>query len=115
MFLAVGPRAFNAIALIGLSCNIPTTYLYFSTHSESAYILEVASLSIAIFFWMYAFWFFSLALACCLLSFPDHSSWYSMVYPNCGFTIVTIDIEHGLESDAILWVSTARTLIIVVV
>ncbi|KUJ07661.1 C4-dicarboxylate transporter/malic acid transport protein [Mollisia scopiformis] len=118
MFLAVGPPASTAIAMIRLADNIPTSYSYFSTHPNSAYILQVLSVFIAIFFWAYAFWMFSLALLCCLMSFPRlpfHLSWYSFVFPNCGFTIATIDIGRALDSDAILWVATAMTLVNVVV
>lgn len=42
-----------------------------------------------------------------------HLVWWAFVFPNTGFTIVTIDIGEALQSDAIRWVGSAMTILIV--
>ena len=82
MFLAVGPPAFTAVAFIKLGIAIPPEYSYFQAHPGSMFVLKTLSVFLAIFFWLYAFWFFSLAVISCLyvirrMSF--HLTWYAFV------------------------------------
>lgn len=38
-------------------------------------------------------------------------AWWSMVFPNTGFTLATIDIGEALQSEGILWVTSVMTVL----
>lgn len=116
MFIAVGPPSFTGLALIGLSNAIPRDYGYFGTHPAAFDILQTMALFTAVFLWTLAFWFFCISVVSVLagvrkMSF--HLVWWALVFPNVGFTIVTIDIGRQLESDGILWLTSAMTILLV--
>jgi len=118
MYLAVGPPAFTAVAFLKLSSAIPPFYSYFHTHSGSVSILQTIALFTAIFFWAYAFWFFTIATMSVLATVRRmhfHLTWYSFVFPNCGFAISTLGIGQSLDCPGICWVGTAMALVLVTV
>ena len=40
-----------------------------------------------------------------------HLSWWSFVFPNTGFIIATIDVGNAIQSEGILWVASAATIV----
>ena len=42
-----------------------------------------------------------------------HLVWWAFVFPNVGFTIATIRIGEQFESNGILWVGSAMTILLV--
>jgi C4-dicarboxylate transporter/malic acid transport protein len=118
MYLAVGPPSFTAVAIIKLAADIPPDYSYFKVHPGSEFVVQTMALFIGIFFWAFAFWFFSLATIACLTTIRKMSfrlTWYSFIFPNAGFTIATLDIGKALDCPGINWVGTGMTIILVVV
>ena len=118
MFIAVGPPSFTALALIGMSKSIPTDYGYFGTHPDVVPMLQQLALAFGIFVWSLSFWFFSISLVSVVLATPHmtfHLAWWAFVFPNVGFTIAIIKIGEILESDAIAWVGSALTIILIAV
>jgi C4-dicarboxylate transporter/malic acid transport protein len=128
MFIAVGPPSFTSLAMIGLANAWPAEDLpYFGGGSGeiTKQVLMVMSTVIAVFIWGLSFWFFCIAVVGNLLvSVPFCArkdaihfapSWWAFVFPNVGFTLATISIGRQLDSQGILWVGSAMTIIIVVV
>jgi C4-dicarboxylate transporter/malic acid transport protein len=62
MFICVGPPAFTALAIIGMSNALPQDYGYFATHAGAAVALKVMALFTGIFIWMIGFWWFCIAI-----------------------------------------------------
>ncbi|MGI4851009.1 MAG: tellurite-resistance/dicarboxylate transporter family protein [Janthinobacterium lividum] len=115
MFIAVGPPSFTGLALIGLSNSLPQT-AYFATHPSAPEVLRIVALFMAIFLWTLAFWFFCITVISVLIGIRKmsfHLVWWAFVFPNVGFTIATIDIGTQLESQAILWVGSIMTILLV--
>lgn len=118
MYLGVGPPAFTAVAIIKLAAAIPDHYSYFEANDGSTFVLQTMAVFIGIFFWAYAFWFFTLATIACLVTvhrMSFHLTWYAFVFPNCGFAIATICIGHALDCPGINWTATGMALLLVVV
>ncbi|KAI9661223.1 MAG: hypothetical protein M1821_009550 [Bathelium mastoideum] len=118
MFIAVGPPSFTALALIGMSKSIPAEYGYFATHPDVVSMLQQLALAFGVFIWSLSFWFFSVTLVSVVLTIPHmtfHLTWWAFVFPNVGFTIAIIQIGEGLESNAITWVGSILTIILVAV
>ena len=116
MFISVGPPSFTGLALIGMSSSLPTDYGYFAKHPNAVEVLQTIALFIAIFLWMLAFWFFCVTVVAILsrahkMSF--HLVWWGTVFPNVGFTITTISVGESLESEGILWIASAMTILLV--
>ncbi|KAB8276446.1 voltage-dependent anion channel [Aspergillus minisclerotigenes] len=132
MFIAVGPWSFTALALIGMANatveKFPARYIISyadSSHSETVTVttgdiaLVIAALA-GIFLWAIAFFCLCIAIASVLalckafggagapgMSLP----YWSMVFPNTGFVIATIRIGQVLQSEAVLWVASAMTIL----
>jgi tellurite resistance protein TehA-like permease len=115
MFIAVGPPSFTALAFIGMAQDVAATKI-FSTYVSSLPgispqyqalipdLLQILALIVAIFHWVLAFWFFSIALVATIEAVGRndfHMDWYAYVFPNVGFTIATIKIGERLDSRAI--------------
>ncbi|KAI9829665.1 MAG: hypothetical protein M1819_006036 [Sarea resinae] len=120
MFIAVGPPSFTALALIAMSdaalTSFPKYYIEGTSMVPTAEVLKIVSVFFGIFLWTLAFWFFCLSVIAVVSGFNEmtfHLSWWSFVFPNTGFTIATIQIGHALHSNAILWVSSAMTIVMV--
>jgi tellurite resistance protein TehA-like permease len=115
LFLAVGPPSFTVVAVIKLASDIPANYAYFHTHPTAAETLQIIALFFGLFFWIFAFWFFCLALVAVLMTAPKmrfHMTWCAFVFPNAGFTIATLSIGHQLDCPGMNWVGTGATIII---
>ncbi|KAH9832421.1 Malic acid transport protein [Teratosphaeria destructans] len=116
MFIAVGPPSFTGIALMGITNGLPQSYEYFARHPNSVEILQIVALFAAIFLWSLALWFFFISLLSVLAGVKQmsfHLVWWALVFPNTGWTIATINIGNQLESQGILWIGSAMTIILV--
>lgn len=135
MFIAVGPPAFTALALLGLSQDMARIYPDHNSISgvqnqaNIPDIFRIVAVSVGIFLWSCSFWFFSLAAVATVIGALEmkhpknkaphrgmrfHLTWWSFVFPNVGFTIATIDIGEALESAGIKWVTSAMTIMLFV-
>jgi C4-dicarboxylate transporter/malic acid transport protein len=128
LFISVGSSGYTIVALIGCAKAIPDGYGYFAKHPTASETLNVVALWIGIFLWLFAFWLFAIALVahlpiliskCCNnnnnMSQPQMNftlPWWAIIFPNVGFTIATIYIGEGLESNAIAWVATVMTVLV---
>jgi C4-dicarboxylate transporter/malic acid transport protein len=112
MFIAVGPPSFTALAFIGMAQDVQSTKIFSSYITLSGIsgqslipdVLQLLALIAAIFLWVLAFWFFSIALVASIEAVGRndfHLNWYAYVFPNVGFTIATIKIGERLDSPAI--------------
>jgi tellurite resistance protein TehA-like permease len=118
MFIPVGACAYTIVALIGLANAIPHEYGYFARHPASAEILRVMALFTGIFLWLFAFWLFSIAFLAntsVVGKMPFSLTWWAFIFPNVGFTLGTSMIGRELESEAILWVASVMTVLLVAI
>jgi tellurite resistance protein TehA-like permease len=118
MFIPVCAPAYTITALMGISRTLPRDYGYFAEHPSAVDTLQSTALLVSIVLWLFGFWFFSLVFLSCLISIPHLGfslSWWVMIFPNVGFTIATIDIGTALGSEAILWVASVMTILLVAV
>ena len=117
MFIAVGPPAFTALALIGMAQDVVKTEIFpnyieligIIDQTLIADIFQLLALLTAIFLWVFAFWCFGIAVVANVEAIPRndfHLNWYAYVFPNVGFTIATIQIGVRLDSNAITLVGT---------
>jgi tellurite resistance protein TehA-like permease len=116
MFISVGPPSFTGLALIGLSNCVPADQSFFKTRPYAVEDIQTMALFVGIFLWFLAFWFFCITTAAILMGAREmcfHLIWWGMVFPNVGFTITTIRIGQQLESEGILWVGSAMTILLV--
>lgn len=115
-FIAVGPPAFTCLALIGLSQALPEDSLSFMQRAGMTDVLRTLAEFMGIFLWGLSAWFFCITLFSVLLGVKQMSfklNWWAFVFPNVGFTIATIEIGQVLQSEAILWFSSAMTILLV--
>jgi tellurite resistance protein TehA-like permease len=126
MFIAVGPPAFTALAIIGLSNAWPvneTNYFGGGDGAVARQILLTLSTVSAVFIWGLSLWFFCISvIANLLVSVPFVPrekaihfglNWWAYVFPNVGFTIATIQIGKQLNSQGIKWVGSAMTILLI--
>lgn len=73
MFIAVGPPAFTALALIGMSNALPDGYGYFASNTVAVPALQVMALFTGIFLWTLAWFWFVIALVSVLLGVKEMS------------------------------------------
>lgn len=119
MFISVGPPAYTSHALIKLSSSFynSSQISYIQRYPDSANVIQYASLALSIFIWCLAFWWFCISLGTILLDVRQIGFslvWYSMIFPNVGLTLATIDIGLALESEPITWIGSAITIILVI-
>ena len=81
-------------------------------------VLQPLALVFALFIWLFAFFFFGIAVVACFEGIRD-LYWslicWAFVFPNTGFAIATIDIGNQLDSEGIRWVGSAMTILLVAV
>lgn len=117
MFISVGPPSFTGLAYISIAGDLPTAYDFLPGHSMGREILITMATFAAIFLWSLSFWFFSISLVGVLAGLRQMKftmTWWSFVFPNVGFALATIRIGQQLQSNAVLWVGSVMTVILVV-
>ncbi|KAK7214777.1 hypothetical protein V2G26_002780 [Clonostachys chloroleuca] len=119
MFMAVGPAGFTTVAIIGMARAIPVRYGYFGQHPMAQEVLRIMATWVGIWIWCIGFWFFAISLISVVESALNKQlrfslSWWAFVFPNVGFTVATAQIGQELGSEAIQWVASAMTILIVV-
>ncbi|KAK2700123.1 hypothetical protein QWA68_001342 [Fusarium oxysporum] len=119
MFIAVGPAGYTAVAIIGMSRSLPEGYGYFATYPMANEILRVLALWTGVWIWCVGFWFLGFSLFAVLTSalrwkLKFSMSWWAFVFPNIGFTLATAYIGEELQSEGIKWVSSAMTILLVI-
>lgn len=115
LFIGVGPPSFTALALLGMANSLPPDFDITGDDTlDGATIRTLATVS-ALFLYALAIWFFFIAAIASLLSRPKyfHLGWWTLVFPNTGFTIATISIGNALKSEGILFVGNGLTVCIV--
>ncbi|KAF2812004.1 C4-dicarboxylate transporter/malic acid transport protein [Mytilinidion resinicola] len=116
MFISVGPPSFTTLALIGMSNALPPNYGFFARHPIAIEVLQTLALFTGCFLWALGFWFFCISVISALGGLPKmafHLTWWAFVFPNVGFTIATIEIGRGFESEGVLWLGSGMTILIV--
>jgi C4-dicarboxylate transporter/malic acid transport protein len=117
MFIAVAPPSYTALALMKMSTLLSTTHVkYFDVHPTAPDVLQQLAIAFAILIWSLAFWWFSVSLASLLLNITEVKfslMWYSIIFPNVGFILATDEIGRALQSDAITWICSAMSILLV--
>lgn len=119
MFIAVGPPSFTALALIRLADHWPRGYDFFGPNDEIiAQVVRLLALLTAVFIWSLSLWFFAISVVSCLAAYRVlrfRLNWWAFVFPNVGFTLATINIGLSLKSQAVQWIGTVMSVLIVLV
>ena len=119
MFIPVGQMGYTALALMRMSQTIPENSAYFAANPGAVTVLRTMALWIGIWIWMLGFWFLATSLIAVMEVVVEWRlrfslSWWAFVFPNVGFAVATIEIGQELRSQAVLWVSSAMTIALVV-
>ncbi|PYH83543.1 C4-dicarboxylate transporter/malic acid transport protein [Aspergillus uvarum CBS 121591] len=121
MFIAVGPPAFTAVALMGMAQTatekFPTHLIPLASQVNTADVLLVMAVFVSIFLWVVALFFWSigwLSIFDARREWKFDITWWATVFPNTGFALAIIKIGDLLDSSAIQGVGTAATLIQVI-
>ena len=119
MFIAVGPFAFTVVALLSCAMDAvrvyPAHFIKLAPSVNTMEVIVIVAAFISVFLWLMAFFACFLAVSALLAGYRScHFSlaWWSCIFPNCGFTIATVRIGDVLDSEGILWVGSAMTIII---
>jgi tellurite resistance protein TehA-like permease len=115
LFIPVGSVAYTIVALIGQANAIPSNppVGYFALHLAAKETLQVVSLFLGVFMWLFSFWLFAIAVVGnvgVIGKMPFSLSWWALVFPNVGFTLATSMIGRELQSEAVLWIASAMTI-----
>lgn len=118
MFIAIGPPAFTAVALMGMSEiaveKFPPFYIPLASHVNTADVLLILTVFLSIFLWIFSFFLWMIGW---LSIFAAHKewkfdiTWWATVFPNTGLALATIKIGDFLTSEPIRWVGSAATII----
>lgn len=119
MFIAVGPPAFTGLALINFGSILADSHdlTYFVDRRETLLVLAVFADFTAVFLWAFSFWFFSFSLIAVLLGsgkMSFHLVWWAIVFPNIVLALTTGRIGQRLNSQGIMWVASAMTIMLTV-
>jgi C4-dicarboxylate transporter/malic acid transport protein len=117
MFIPVGSVAYTTVALIGQAGAIPD-YGYFAKHPSAKEILQVVALFVGVFMWLMSFWLFAIAVlgnASLVGTMPFALTWWAFIFPNVGFMLATSMIGRELESEAVLWIASVLTILLVAI
>ncbi|CAI6241662.1 unnamed protein product [Periconia digitata] len=118
MFIPVGAAAFTVLVLVKLADAIPVSYGYFAGHPGAVETLQTLAVFTGVFLWMFSFWLFVLAVMGVVKGIREMSfvlPWWALIFPNVGFTLATVSLGRALGSEAILWVGSVMTALLVVV
>ena len=114
MFICVGPPAFTALALVGMTSSLPEglDLLHDENAVLDARIMTLLAISAAAFLWALSFWFFCIAVIAVIREPPTsfHLNWWAMVFPNTGFTLATITMGDWLGSKGVSGVAAAMSI-----
>lgn len=122
MYVAVGPAAYTSNTLVALGMQapkyIPPGFLGIPEDIQVGYIWQAIGVPAGIFLWLLGFWF--MALATVSVIFGARKMYFTMnywgfIFPNAGLTIAAIYIGNALDSNGIKAVTSAMTLILVIV
>ncbi|KAF2085401.1 C4-dicarboxylate transporter/malic acid transport protein [Saccharata proteae CBS 121410] len=121
MYVAVGPAAYTSITLVALGTQaqhvVPPTYLSI-TSVPTGDLWKALGVPTGIFLWLLAFWFFAQATVSVVRGWKAMhftNSWWAFIFPNVGLTIAAIQIGDVLGSDGIKGVTSAASVVLVVV
>lgn len=114
LFMCVGPPAFTALALIGMANGVPGSIKELAIEKS---VIRVIAILVAVSLWALSFWWFGIAVVAVVSSPPKyfHLGWWSMVFPNTGFTLATISIGKELASGSLQWVTTGMSICMVLI
>jgi C4-dicarboxylate transporter/malic acid transport protein len=129
LWMPVGAGGYTILTLIGCARALPADYGYFAAHPMAIEVLQIMALWVAIFLWLFTFWFFAMALVANIPAWiPKFGrrkhpaprtaftlSWWTMVFPNLGYVIGTMFIGEELQSPAIEWVGEIAAIIMIAV
>jgi len=122
MFIMVGPMAFSGLAWVGLGQiaqeKFGTGYLTDGFNGGAAF--RMIGLWFGCLCWAMCFWILCVVTICVVIGAVRYRmefkmGWYALVFPNCGFTILTIRLGTSLESPAIKWVGEIMAPVVVAV
>ncbi|KAH9861682.1 hypothetical protein J1614_011435 [Plenodomus biglobosus] len=120
MYVAVGPAAYTANALVALGMQAPThvpdSFLGI-TSVPAGDVLKILGVVAGIFMWLIAFWFSALTTVSVLVSARESHftlNYWAFIFPNAGLTIALIQIAKALESPGMKAVCSGATIILVV-
>ncbi|KAF2870604.1 voltage-dependent anion channel [Massariosphaeria phaeospora] len=120
MYVAVGPSAYTAATFVALGMQAPKVlpeHFLGTTSIITGEVWKAIGVPIGIFIWLLAFWFCALSTVS-ILTTAKHMhftlDWWSFIFPNAGLTIALIQIGTALDSDGIKAVTSAMTIILVV-
>lgn len=118
MFISVGPPSFTGLAYIGMADAaikvFPHTYVIGTEDVPTAQILKIVAVFLAIGLWSLSLFFFCVSLLATAMQIgvsKFHLTWWSVVFPNTGFIIATIQIGTAIGSQPILWVASVATVV----
>ena len=120
MYVAVGPAAYTANAFVALGMQAPTQVpddFLGITSVPAGDIIKVFGVTAGIFLWLVAFWFSALTTVSVLISAKESHftlNYWAFIFPNAGLTIALIQIGSALNSPAIKAISSAATIILVI-
>jgi C4-dicarboxylate transporter/malic acid transport protein len=128
MFVSVGPSAFTASALIGMSNNLGPTFKRFSAGTYmgvdaelAASILSLVGNWTALWLWGLALWFFGVSLVANLACFrrkgrmPFAMTWFSFVFPQTALTTATFRVASAFDMFALEIIGCVMTVILIAV
>ncbi|KAA8624426.1 TehA Tellurite resistance protein [Pyrenophora tritici-repentis] len=126
MFIPVGAAAYSIVALVGLAAGgVPAADAgaggFFDKYPLARDALVPVAVFVGLFLYVFAFWLFALAVVANLQAVLWEGGmefglgWWAFVFPNVGFTLSTSVLGRELESEAILWVASGMTGLLVVI
>ncbi|XXH03889.1 1,4-beta-D-glucan cellobiohydrolase cel6c [Hypoxylon texense] len=116
LMYAVGPPSFTSLAIIGMAVDFPQHYNYFGADSTTVQILRVLATSTSVFIWSLSLWFFCISVIANIAvrdQLTFRLNWYAYVFPNVGFTITIISVGKELQSNGVMAVGSAMTILLV--
>lgn len=112
LFIIIGPISFSGLSMIGLGKAAHSHFApnFISTDIDSGAAFEVLGFSGGLFTWTTCFWFFCISFIAvihgAIVGMKFRFAWCALVFPNVGFTILTIYLGEALDSNPVKWVGT---------
>lgn len=120
MYVAVGPAAYTANALVALGMqaptHVPSNFLGINA-VPAGDIVKVFGVMVGIFMWLIAFWFSALTTVSILVSARESRftlNYWAFIFPNAGLTIALIQIANALESPGMKGVCSGAAIVLVI-